>query len=61
MFPIAFGIGTRGRDKKKLRVLPVRQPDNLSINWSGSFRPYIPATDHDNHFWHVFISIPNVG
>ena len=33
----------------------VRQPNNLSVNRSGSSCPYLPAPDCNNCLWHVLI------
>ena len=55
VLPISFGIRTCGRDKKKPRILLVREPDNLSINRGSAPRSYISAADRNNRLGHGFI------
>jgi len=55
VLPISLGIRTGGRDEKKLRMLLVREPDNLSINRRSASCSYLSTTDRNNRSGHVFI------
>ncbi|HEX2715272.1 MAG TPA: hypothetical protein VHM88_24090, partial [Candidatus Acidoferrales bacterium] len=48
VLPIPLGIQTRRGNKKKLVILLVREPNNLSINPRSSLCSYVPSADRDN-------------
>src|SRR5579864_6466701 len=50
--PISFRVRARGGDKQQLRILFIRQSNNLAIDGSRSPGSYFSATDRNNHLLH---------